>query len=84
MLTSFLDFKTRIKFGRYEIADKAISCFFSVLRQFKIVKPTRQPGDKNKQAFKNKFVFACCKVVKQQTFDLVHLSTKEILKTEYK
>jgi hypothetical protein len=29
--------------------DKAISCFFSVLRQFKIVKRTRQPGEKNKQ-----------------------------------
>jgi hypothetical protein len=26
--------------------NKAISCFFSVLRQFKIVKPTRQPGEK--------------------------------------
>jgi hypothetical protein len=39
---------------------EAISCFFSVLRQFKIVKPTRQPGEKNKQALKNKVVSACC------------------------
>jgi hypothetical protein len=30
--------------------------FFSVLRQFKIVKPYRQPGVK----FKNKTAFACC------------------------
>jgi hypothetical protein len=37
-----------------DIACKAISCFFSVLRQFRIVKPTRQPGGKNKQALKTK------------------------------
>jgi hypothetical protein len=24
------------------------------------VKPTRQPGGKNKQAIKNKVIFACC------------------------
>jgi hypothetical protein len=39
---------------------------------------------KNKQAFKNKVVFACCVDVKQQKFNLLHLSTKEILKKEYK
>jgi hypothetical protein len=44
--------------------NNAISCFFSVLRQFKIVKPTRQPWEKNKQALKNKVVSACCMDVK--------------------
>jgi hypothetical protein len=33
---------------------KAISCFFSVLRQFKIVKPTRQPGEKQTSFEKQK------------------------------
>jgi hypothetical protein len=33
---------------------KAISCFFSVLRQFKIVKPTRQLGDKTNKLWKTK------------------------------
>jgi hypothetical protein len=33
------------------IADEVIFCFFSVLRQFKIVKPTRQPWEKQ-QALK--------------------------------
>jgi hypothetical protein len=41
----------------------AISCFFSVLRQFKIVKPTHQPGEKNKQALKIK-LSECCMDVK--------------------
>jgi hypothetical protein len=31
---------------RFCVCRKAISCFFSVLRQFKIVKPSRQPGGK--------------------------------------
>ena len=33
---------------------KAISCFFSVLRQFKFVKPTRQPGEKTNKLQKTK------------------------------
>jgi hypothetical protein len=34
--------------------DKAIPCFFSVLRQFKIVKPTRKPGEKTNKFKKAK------------------------------
>jgi hypothetical protein len=30
----------------HDFIAKAISCFFYVLRQFKILKPTRQPGEK--------------------------------------
>jgi hypothetical protein len=37
---------------------KAISFFPSVFRQFKIVKPTRQPGEKNKLQ-ENKTVSKC-------------------------
>jgi hypothetical protein len=33
---------------------------------------------------KNKVVFACCMDIKEQKFDLLHLSTKEILKKEYR
>jgi hypothetical protein len=62
---------------------KAISCFFSVLRQFKFVKPNRQPGGENKQALKNKVIFACRVDVKQQKLDLFHLATTEILNKEY-
>jgi hypothetical protein len=47
------------------------------------VKPTRQPGEKNKQALRQKVVFACCMDVKQQRFDLLHLSRKEFLNKEY-
>jgi hypothetical protein len=43
------DHKTKIAEIFFEHS-KAISCFFSVWRQFKIVKPTRQPGGENKQA----------------------------------
>jgi hypothetical protein len=39
---------------------KPFLVFSSVLRQFKIVKPTRQPVGKNKQASKNKTASACC------------------------
>jgi hypothetical protein len=39
---------------------------------------------KNKQALKNKVVFAFCVDMKQQKFDLFHLSTTEILYEEYK
>jgi hypothetical protein len=39
---------------------------------------------KNKQALKINVVFACCMDMKQQKFDLLHLSTKEILEKEYK
>jgi hypothetical protein len=53
---------------------------FSVLRQFKFVKPTRQPGEKNEQVLKNKVVFSCY----QQKFDPFHLSTKKILNKENK
>jgi hypothetical protein len=59
---------------------KAISCFFSVLRQFKIVKPTRQPGEKNNQALKNKVVSACCMNVEcNKNFIHFFFSAKEIL-----
>jgi hypothetical protein len=40
--------------------NKLISCFFSVLRQFKIVKPTRQQGGKKQTSLKNKSAFARC------------------------
>jgi hypothetical protein len=39
--------------------NKAISCFFSVLRQFKIVKPTLKPGEKTNKLWK-KNASACC------------------------
>jgi hypothetical protein len=35
---------------------QAISCFFSVLRQLKIVKPTRQPGEKTNKLKKTKLI----------------------------
>jgi hypothetical protein len=63
---------------------KAISCFFSVLRQFKFVKPTRQPGEKNKQALKNKVIFACYVDVKQQKLPSISFIITEILNKEYK
>jgi hypothetical protein len=44
-----------------------VGFFFSVLRQLKIVKRTRQPG-KNKQALKNKTTSACCMDVKHQIY----------------
>jgi hypothetical protein len=47
------------------------------------VKPTRQPGGKNKQALKNKVIFACCVDVKTTKTLLFHLSTTEILNKEY-
>jgi hypothetical protein len=51
--------------------------------QFEIVKPTSQQGEKQ-TSFKNKVVFAYCMDMKQQKFDLVHISTKEILKKKYR
>jgi hypothetical protein len=55
-------------------------CFASV-----VVCETYPPArGKNKQALKNKVVFACCAVVKQQKFDLFRLSTTEILNKEYR
>jgi hypothetical protein len=72
--------------GTPRIQGKAISCFFSVLRQFKFVKPTCQPGG-GKQALKNKIVLhvACCVNVKEQKKNyLFHLSTAEILNKEYR
>jgi hypothetical protein len=44
--------------GHYLRAE-AISCFFSVLRQFKIVKQTNQRGEKQ-TSLKNKGTFARC------------------------
>jgi hypothetical protein len=61
------------------VVHKAISCFFSVLRQFKIVKPTRQTGKKTKKLYKKK---CFCMFYGRQTlqmFYLIHLSRKEIL-----
>jgi hypothetical protein len=44
------------------------------------VKPTRQPGEKNKQALKNKVVSACCMDVKcNKNFIYFFFSAKEIL-----
>jgi hypothetical protein len=37
---------------------------FSVLRQFKIMKPTRQPDEKTSFKKQNAFGFACCFDVK--------------------
>jgi hypothetical protein len=45
---------------------KAIFCFFSVMRQLKIVKPTRQPGKKTQTSIKNKTDSACCMDVKHK------------------
>jgi hypothetical protein len=42
----------------FVIFGKAI--FRSVLRQFKIVKPTHQQGEKTNKLFKRKNAFACC------------------------
>jgi hypothetical protein len=55
-------------------------CFASVQNR-ETYPPAR---GKNKQALKNKVVFASCMDVKQQKFDvtLLHLSTKEILNKE--
>jgi hypothetical protein len=63
--------------------NSAISCF-SVLCQFKIVKPTRQPGKKHQQNLENKTASLCCmkfkhKLTKKLSIILFHLSTKEIL-----
>jgi hypothetical protein len=64
---------------------KAISCFFFVLRDSVQICETYPPArGKNKQALKNKIVFACCVDVKQQKNYLFHLSTTEILNKEYK
>jgi hypothetical protein len=41
-------------FKFYTLNNKAISCFFSVLRLFKIVEPTRQPGKKQTSLKKKK------------------------------
>jgi hypothetical protein len=38
----------------FKMTFKAIFCFFSVLRQFKIEKPTRQPGEKTNKLLKTK------------------------------
>jgi hypothetical protein len=56
---------------------KAISCwfFFSVLRQIKIVKPTRQPGEKQTSFKKQNRLCILYERKTQQKFDLFHLST---------
>jgi inorganic pyrophosphatase/exopolyphosphatase len=45
------------------------------------VKPTRQPREKK---ISKVIVFDYCMNIKEQQFDLLHLSTKEILNKDYK
>jgi hypothetical protein len=45
-------------------SNQAISYFFYVLRQFKIVKRNPPAREKNKQAVKNKIASACCMDIK--------------------
>jgi hypothetical protein len=63
---------------------KAIYCFFLCFASVQNCETYPPARRKNKQALKNKVVFACCMDVKQHKFYLPHLSTKEILNKEYK
>jgi hypothetical protein len=52
---------------------KAISCFFSALRQFKFVKPTRQPGGKQTSyMYKKKQSYFCMLCGRENNKNLIN------------